>query len=342
MERNPRERNNGGTQWTEVKRRKPRNLQPSATKTCFVNHLPTSTNISDLAKIFRTHGAIANIHIPTIQKHSTHIYAFVQFYYPQSLQTAIRDEHKRMIGNKCISVFPAKQDKPGLIHTTMNLNPQPPSQKQNQSKVKNVQFTLRDNRSYKDAAQVTTFPIIKQTESNPEKNPKPTNSTTAKPNPTRHRIMSSRALGEETEKIRQSLGEIDLKSDYAAVLKGEKSEENVEWLERSAIAIAESSQTSESILDHILSEGVNCLTIKSMEGMQHLLIFDTFEDKKHLMESQWLPQWFSVVRNVNDESAALWRATWVTVYGVPLVAWGYQNFYNIGCILGRVISVEYK
>lgn len=119
-------------------------------------------------------------------------------------------------------------------------------------------------------------------------------------------------------------------------------DENVEMLQRSALAIAPSSQTSESILNAILSEGVNCLTIKSMGGMQHLLIFDTFEDKKQMMESEWLLQWFMKITNVNDQSATLWRETCISIYGVPLIAWGYKNFFDIGCVFGRVISVDYK
>lgn len=48
------------------------------------------------------------------------------------------------------------------------------------------------------------------------------------------------------------------------------------------------------------------------------------------------------ITNVNDHSAALWRETWISVYGVPLIAWNYNNFLNIGSVMGRVISVNYK
>lgn len=76
--------------------------------------------------------------------------------------------------------------------------------------------------------------------------------------------MSSRALGEDTEKIRNSLGVIDAESDFAAAMKGKRCEENEDMLQRSSIALASSSQSLELILDHILAEGVNCLTIKPM------------------------------------------------------------------------------
>ena len=154
--------------------------------------------------------------------------------------------------------------------------------------------------------------------------------------------MHSRALGEDTESTRNSLGEIDLDGDFVASLEGTICKENQEMLERSAIAVASSSQSADIIMEHILAEGVNNLEIKPMGGMLHLITFSTFEDKKAMMESNWLEQWFLTIRNVNDHSATLWRETWLKVYGVPLIAWGYENFYKIGCVFGRVLSVNYK
>lgn len=121
-----------------------------------------------------------------------------------------------------------------------------------------------------------------------------------------------------------------------------KCEENSEILQRSPIALSSSSQPSEVILNHILSESVNCLTIKPMGGMLHLVTFETFEDKKSLMERGWLLRWFSKLINDNDERASLWIETWINIYGVPLIAWGYDNFFNIGCVFGRVISTDYR
>lgn len=338
-----RERNHGeGSQkhpWIVVNRRKPRNQQPLASRTCYVNHLPNTITISDISRIFRVHGAIANIHIPPIQKNPNHKYAFVQFYYPQSLITAIRDENGKKIETHFISVFPAKKDNPIPKPNFINHQQPPRTTQFNQNKTQKVQFSMCDNRSY---SQVTSPKNIQETQNPPTHQQVNPTTTMTKPNPSKHRRMSSRVLGEMTEKIRDSLGEIDVDSDYAAAIEGKKCEGIVEMLQRSAIAIASSSQSSESILNHILSEGVNCLKIKSMGGMQHLLIFDTFEDKKCMMESEWLLQWFMKITNVNDQSASLWRETWISIYGVPLIAWCYENFFNVGSLLGRVISVNYN
>ena len=166
------------------------------------------------------------------------------------------------------------------------------------------------------------------------------NLNTPKPSP--HRVMSSRILEEDTENIRNNLGAIEVDGEYAAKTKGEKCDEITEMLQRSAIAVVESSQSAKAIMDHILAEGVNCLSINPMGGMQHLITFDSFENKKSIMESRWLERWYSTIRNVNNISASLCRETWISVVGMPLIAWGYKNFYNVGSIFGRVISVNQK
>nr|CCA66179.1 hypothetical protein [Beta vulgaris subsp. vulgaris] len=342
-ERIPRERNQED-QWTVVTRKKPRTHHSQALQTCFINHLPKYITTSDLAKIFRTHGAINNIHIPESQTNPNHLYAFVQFAYPQSLATAIRDENGRLIGKSRITVFPAKYDKrqppPRHQNTTSSH-----SRRQNKNPLHlrsapKMAF-IQSGKSFKEAAEASNQKG-QPTQKNPSEKTPNTNHTLSKPNPTKHRIMSSRVLGEDTEKIRGELGEIDLESDIAAAMKGKICEENKEWLERSSIAISQNFQSSESILEHILAEGVNNLTIKSMGGLQHLIIFDSKEDKESMIESEWLGRWFMAFKDVDKQSKALWRETWISIHGVPLVAWGYDNFYDIGCVFGKVISVQYK
>lgn len=238
-ERNTRERGKGershDNHWTVVTRRKSKPHQPSASKTCFINHLPLSTTISDLSQIFKIHGAISNIHIPTFQKYPTHKFAFVQFYYPQSLTTAIRDENGRQFAHKRISVFPAKHDmfiNHNKIPESTPAKPKPV----NGFTSKGVHFSLRDNRTYKDAASspnphtyqpknsttqpplhTNTYPTPTTTTSQNYENQKPNMST---PKPSKNRIMNSRALGEETENVRNNLKPIDIDSDFAAAMNG--------------------------------------------------------------------------------------------------------------------------
>ena len=100
------------------------------------------------------------------------------------------------------------------------------------------------------------------------------------------RIMNSRVLGESTERIRDQLEEREFEGDQYLFIQGKKNEENSELLQRSAIAVANSSSSSETILSHILVEGVNMLKIKPLGGMLHLISFESMEDKRAMIESK--------------------------------------------------------
>ena len=321
--------------WQTMKRRRKPNQNPlQAIQTCFANNLPLTSNSSEIANLFKTHGAIDYIYIPAIKEHSSTKYAFVRFQYPQSLPTTIRDENGRIVGSNRITVFPAKMDKPPPTNHKPPKRHLPPPPK---NLPRNPQFTapsIRDSRTYKEAANnqnkknpstpppnppTNLFSLIQNPITFPYENQifeKPNIST---PNPSKHRIMSSRVLGEETEEIRNSLGAIDLNGDYAASLKGSKCEENKEWLQQSVIGVASSSQSPRIIMEGILANGVNYLSTKSMGGMMHLITFNTLEDKVAMLESTWLDQWYLALRDVDKKSASLWRETWIKVYGVPLM-----------------------
>lgn len=290
------------------------------------------------------------------QKNPTHRFAFVQYLYPQSLHTAIRDENGREVNGSTITVYPAKHDTatiPNLQIQKMPTFQHAPPQNPNSKTYPQHKPPARDHRSYKDVTKPPTTSQNNQKTPHPtdilnhtpqtyhfEEYIKPANLTEA--NPTQGRIISSRYLGEDTENIRKSLMEVEVEDDFAAAIKGNPCEDNTEMLERSVVAIAHSSQSSETIMEHILSEGVNCLSIKKMGGMQHLLTFNSAEDKQAMVDSKWLERWFITIKDADNRSATLWREVWINVYGVPLFAWGYENFRNIGSIFGRVISVNYK
>lgn len=108
------------------------------------------------------------------------------------------------------------------------------------------------------------------------------------------------------------------------------------------MAIALSSLPSHHIWDHILSEGVNSISIKPLGGMQHLITFESLEEKVAMIECNWLDRWFRDMRDIDAQCAPLWRKTQIKVYRVPIRGWSYDNFFNIGCIFGRVLSVDYS
>lgn len=156
-ERDPKERNEEN-QWKSVKRTKTRSQQPQALRTCFINHLQPSITILEISQTFRTHGAIVNISIPASQKNPKHIFAFVQYHYPQSLLTAIRDENGETLKGSRITIFPAKYDK-CTTYLPQNLKSQTkrtqPPGKVITSKPNNNKTSFRDFRSYRDVTKLS-------------------------------------------------------------------------------------------------------------------------------------------------------------------------------------------
>ncbi|XP_057249213.1 uncharacterized protein LOC130590681 [Beta vulgaris subsp. vulgaris] len=212
---------------------------------------------------------------------------------------------------------------------------------------------MRDHRSYKE---VSTHSHPYQNTSHPKPpTPKPSPTNTIQPNQlfepipehfekeiSKLREESSKLLGQDTVKTRDQITLEDFDGEQLIAIKGKVSQENEELFSRSAIGIANSSSTSEVIHEHILAEGVNCLRVKPLGGMAHLIIFDSIEDKEAMIGSQWLLRWFNNIQNVHGDCTTQWRQAWITIYGVPLSAWSYENFFQIGNIYGRVLSAEYS
>lgn len=374
-ERSDRERN--PNPWIMARRRS-KVSNTSAVRTCFVNFLPLDIEQRDLAHIFAGYGEIASISIPSkFQQNREYRYAFIKFYAISSFERAVKGENDRRIGRFRIRVYPAKHDmnnqSPNPLRKISPTTQNQPSRKTTKKPIMNYE---RDKRSYKEAClnHPSHTSMNQQTQTNPsthiEPDPPFPNPLPAKSNPTTHnttpknhkipplepepqpvcfkfeptmvRKVSSRILGEDTEKIRDELYVCTMENEEFITLKGSKNSDMDELLNRSVIATAQSSLSSNCILDRILMEGVTCLSIKPLGGLLHLVTFETEEDKKAMVECEWLNKWFIDVRNVNSMSSAKWRETHLRIYGMPLHSWGYVNFYNVGCIFGRVTSVDYS
>lgn len=73
-----------------------------------------------------------------------------------------------------------------------------------------------------------------------------------------------------------------------------------------------------------------------------MITFESMEDKQAMLDSCWLGRWFIEISEVDESTTSRWRQTTLSIYGVPLAAWNYENFHNIGSIYGRVILVDYS
>ena len=376
MSENPRERKQGNQrsneEWFTVRRRRQPSNPPLSTalKTIFIDFLPPDINIQTINFIFLPYGNISDIILPpNLRKNRNHRYAFVKYSSTHSLLSAINHENGRKIGNYKLKVNPAKYDKPSH---NFSKPPPPPRQPTYSSNIKPSNQPYKpvtiDHRSFKDVTNpntsfwkpshephpTTSFPAD-HPPTKPPTPPEPPKQNNLQPNQllepipemfernmSKLRVMSSRVLGEETENVRENIDLEEFEGDQIIAIKGCRTDEHDEVFSRSVIAVANSASSSEAIHDHILAEGVNCLRIKPLGGLLHLITFDSAEDKDNLLNSKWLLRWFLELRNVNQKSAALWRKAWITVYGVPLTAWSYEIFFKIGNVYGKVMSIEYS
>lgn len=219
--------------------------------------------------------------------------------------------------------------------TTPKTFPRPPNHRNSSS--------LRDHRIYKEVS----FQNIFAPQPSLTKNPKQKTKTTTNPqtqetpplhridepipdffdkNPSEARLASSRLLGEETVATCENLIAEDIDNDFALTIKGHSSHDHLEKFKNSVIVVAMSSQSSSEILKSILAEGVNNLVIKPMGGLQHLITFESMEDKQAMLDSCWLDRWFIEISEVDESTTSRWRQTTLSIYGVPLATWNYENF----------------
>lgn len=122
-------------------------------------------------------------------------------------------------------------------------------------------------------------------------------------NPLAAPIVSSKILGEATEDARNNIREEIIDDDFTLIIEGNRNSENDEMFTRSIIVVAQSSQSSSTIMESILSEGVNFLSIEPLGGLMHLVTFESYDDKLAMVESKWLERWFIDLRDVNMSTA---------------------------------------
>lgn len=349
--------------WIKVTRKKPSAYLPPppplASKTIFISNLPVDTLPADIKITFRRFGEIENITIPILQKPNLRFrYAFIRYEKANSVLDAISSMNGLKLEGKQLKVQQTKFDKKPITNHPYQLPPR--SHLSTQKPYSHIQkSSLRDQRTYREATMPNphqnhksptppTITPVKQNTSPPtnpaleqfqEEDPQP---DFFNKNPSKARITSSKILGEATVEARELLIAETIEEEFALVIEGSRNLDNKELFDRSLMAVAQSSLSSNEILNCIIAEGVLSISIKPLGGLLHLIIFENMEEKLAMMESNWLDRWFIAFRQVNDKIATQWREITLNIYGVPLTAWNYENFHNIGSIFGRVLSVEYS
>ena len=319
-------------QWNTVSRKRPiktPTLLPCATRTIFISHLPPDSTSSDIGSLFSKYGKILNIIIPPSKTKSPQFcYAFIRYLEPKAQKLAINSMNGIKLEGKILIVQPARFDTklysaPHFKPLNLHNHPQPIRTTNRVSSNPKPQ-SFRDKRSFKEVTSPKPNPPPPKPNSYQHSLPTKSNETSPHnlhpfspphkieepapdffvKNPTEARIASTMLLGDATVDARNVISGEELEGDFALVIPGTRNNDLNEMLSRSIFAVALSSQTSSEILESILAEGVNCLTIKPMGGLLHLVTFETVDDKRAMLESNWLDTWFIETRDINKSVAS--------------------------------------
>ncbi|KAH7841329.1 hypothetical protein Vadar_028489 [Vaccinium darrowii] len=112
------------------------------------------------------------------------------------------------------------------------------------------------------------------------------------------------------------------------------------WLFRSAIATLRRRRSMEELRKDFTKENFPITDVRSMGGRFTLLTFSNCESRDELIKSDGFQLWFDSIKPWNGEVAGIERFAWLSCTGIPLHAWGVQNFKKIGEIWGHFMEVD--
>ncbi|KAK8691014.1 hypothetical protein V6N13_074535 [Hibiscus sabdariffa] len=88
------------------------------------------------------------------------------------------------------------------------------------------------------------------------------------------------------------------------------------------------------------AEGINEASVMHISGKRVLIIFDSIEERDHIVSSEVMSTWFERVENWKSTCGMEQHRVWLSIYGVPIHAWTNDTFERIAAIGGSMICVE--
>lgn len=122
----------------------------------------------------------------------------------------------------------------------------------------------------------------------------------------------------------------------------EANESGVDWLQRSVVGRLIHYHHVNTLQDLFITNGIWDAQIRSLGGLNILISFDTDDSLTEFMQdnNQRLPQWFSSIERWHNQRIKPSRSTWISCYGVPLIAWNSETFLSIGKLWGEVVKLD--
>ena len=137
-------------------------------------------------------------------------------------------------------------------------------------------------------------------------------------------------------------GEFVQRNKKAKVIKVEKAQDNLEWLDRSLICVSDDPKDIEKLRTMICNTLPEVTLVRDLGKFKFLLTMDSKESEEKLKneEIERLQQWFSFINDWAEEDVCQTRRLWLEIVGVPIQIWSEQNIRKIAENWGDVVFVD--
>ena len=128
----------------------------------------------------------------------------------------------------------------------------------------------------------------------------------------------------------------------AKMIKLDKAQENLEWLERSLICTSDIPRDVDKLRKEVQDAFPGTILVRDIGKFKFILTLVTkeFKEKFKTEEEERLRKWFSSISDWAKEDACQTRRLWLEMVGIPLQLWSEHNIKRIAENWGDVVHIE--
>ncbi|KAK9021093.1 hypothetical protein V6N11_011098 [Hibiscus sabdariffa] len=123
------------------------------------------------------------------------------------------------------------------------------------------------------------------------------------------------------------------------VITGFVDDEKLELLSRCALGFCRKPQQIMDLANEFLRADLVGFKIMGVVGSLVLLIFQSLEERKRMLESAVLDTWLENVMEWSPTIAMPNRRVWISACGIPIHAWSVGTFQNLAALWGELVKV---
>ncbi|KAK9030668.1 hypothetical protein V6N11_032085 [Hibiscus sabdariffa] len=129
------------------------------------------------------------------------------------------------------------------------------------------------------------------------------------------------------------------KKENIRVITGFVDDEKLELLSRCALGFCRKPQQIMDLANEFHRADLVGFKIMQVAGSLVLLIFQSLEERKRMLESAVLDTWLENVMEWSPTIAMPNRRVWISACGIPIHAWSVGTFQNLAALWGELVKV---